>query len=97
VFWADEPLRDVSYISLGWPEAGGGPYAGQMLLNLPQLLPGEALVLHVGVSHSTPWQGLAFLDAGGVQRHMVISRSWAGGCIPHIGLSPFENNPPPNN
>ncbi|MCL2195131.1 MAG: hypothetical protein FWB76_04185 [Oscillospiraceae bacterium] len=93
VLWTDEPVRNVSFITTGWHEDSGGAYAAQTLLTLPLLHPGEALVLHVAVSHSTPWQGIAFVDTNGVQHHMHIAKSWAGGCIPSIGLHPFVNTP----
>jgi len=97
VLWTDAPVLNLSFISLGWHRNRPGFYENDSLFTLEELLPGEALVLEVRISHGGPWEGIAFVDETGAQRHMTIGKSWAGGCIPFIGLHPFENNPPPNN
>ena len=92
VFWADEPIKYFSFIALGhvflpWQQY---TYEYEKLFTIDELLPDDAFKLNVAFAHYLiPRGGLAFTDANGERRHMVISESMRGGCFPHFHIGYF--------
>jgi len=96
VFWTDEPLRDVSFISLGFAEFAGRwyHYVQEVPFTISELLPGKAFVLDVNFAHYLiPRGGLRFVDGSGELRHMLIIESMAGTCRcwPWFYISYFDD------
>ena len=83
-FWPDEPLRDFSFLSLGFHDTGERMYfyTREVLLTVEELLPTDTVVLNVLFFHYLiPRGGLVFTDENGVQRRMlVVDQSVVGGC-----------------
>jgi len=93
VIWSDEPLRNVSFLSLGFDYAEERPYfyTRAELLTVDELLPNDALLLNVAFEHYlVPRGGLIFTDENGVERRMFISESMRGGCFPQFHLLPYD-------
>ena len=93
VFWPDVPLHDFSLLSLGFYDAEDGRtsfYTREVLLDIDELLPTDALVLNVVFAHYlTPRSGLIFTDENNEQKRMFITESMRGGCFPSIRLIPY--------
>ncbi|MCL2377099.1 MAG: hypothetical protein FWC76_06865 [Defluviitaleaceae bacterium] len=96
VFWTDEPLRDLSFITLGHTHMATRRYyyTREVPFAIDKLLPGEAFVLDVLFFHYLiPRGGLSFIDEAGQQQFMGIFESMAGicACWPHFHLFHFDD------
>ena len=99
VIWADEPLRDFSFVSLTFNSDYGESdevrdyfYTREVLLTIDELTPTDAVVLNVFFPHYLISRGgVVFTDADGIQRRMFIAESMRGGCWPHFYLSPHND------
>ena len=95
VFWPDEPLREISFLSLAneFHDVGDGYFSlntREVLFTVDALLPTEAIVFNVAFSHYLmPHGGVVFTDASGVQHRMLLVESMRGGCFPHFLLNPY--------
>lgn len=94
ILWADEPLHDFAFVSLDisshdWGEDGELTIdTREVLLNVPRLLPSDAVVLNVSFAHYLlPHGAIIFTGEDGVQRRMFIWESMRGECYAtyHLG------------
>ena len=99
VFWADEPLTQLSFVSLDinyhmwilnilhFP-----PQSRRVEFTIDVLQPNEAFVLDVAFFHYLlPHGMITFVDASGTPHSMFISESMAGGCMASYHLMPFDD------
>ena len=94
VVWTDVPLRNVSFLSLGYGYTKDQEYfyTKETLLTVDELLPRDALLLNVAfLSDIFPGGGLVFTDESGVEKRMFISESLRGGCFPQYFLLPYDS------
>jgi len=97
-FWADEPLRDVRFVSLnfGWENENYMQTifsVRNVILALDSLQLNEAVALNVAFAHYLfPHGGVIFTDASGNEQRMFLLQSMRGGCYPHFLLWAYETN-----
>jgi hypothetical protein len=96
--WTDEPLYDFSFVSLDvaghyWHEDRLLVINTQeVLLNIPVLLPADAVVLNVAFAHYLlPHGAIIYTDEQGEMWRMLIGQNMRGGCYPLYGLG-FPDN-----
>jgi len=89
IIWSDEPLREISFVSLHH-NAVCCAYVYEVLLTVNNFQPTDALVLTVVFEHYLlPRAGILFTDNTGVRHHMFIIESMADG--PAFILSPTNH------
>ena len=94
VFWTDEPLRDLSFISIGWATIAQRSYyyTLETHFTIDEFLPGEAFMLDVVFFHYlVPRGGLSFIDSNGERQFMGLAESMRGGCWPGFLLFHFDD------
>jgi len=97
IFWADEPLSNITFMSLAhdWLEGDSRIYYSlqNIIFSLDELLVNEAIVLNVGFAHYLQAHaGVIFTDQSGNEHRMLLLESMRGGCYPHYFLSVYEPN-----
>ena len=82
VLWVDAPVRELSFIRLGYVVDGGYRYVSEALFVIDEFSPGEALVLegHLACHSSIPSTGLSFVDEDGEGHIMFITENMATVC-----------------
>ena len=97
--WPDRPLRDFSFVTLDvdghyWDESEVPArlviHTQEIILQIPQLLPRDVVVLNVGFRHCLlPHGAIMFTEEDGTRWRMFISESMRGGCFPlfHLGTA----------
>jgi len=92
-FWVDAPLRDFSFVKLGYCYLEGLQfYVQETLFTIPEFLPTDVFVLNVALLYSIPPRGgVIFLDEDGIQRYMLIIENQRGGCFPPIIISYWDD------
>ena len=94
VITTEEPLRDLSFISIGWATIAQRSYyyTTETHFTIDEFLPGEAFMLDVVFFHYlVPRGGLTFIDSNGERQFMGLAESMRGGCWPHFLLFPFDD------
>jgi len=83
-FWSDEPLREFTFLSLGFngDSERMSFYTQEVLLTIDELLPTDVVVLNVAFIHYLiPRGGITFIDESGTQWRIFIQDvSVRGGC-----------------
>ena len=82
VLWVDAPVRELSFVHLGYIVDGGYRYVSEELFTVDEFSPGEALVLegHLACHSSIPSTGLSFVDENGERRIMFLTENMADVC-----------------
>ena len=83
-FWSDEPLRNFTFLSLGFNEYNERMsfYTQEVPLTIEELLPTDVIILNVAFIHYLiPRGGITFKDESGMQWRIFIQDvSVRGGC-----------------
>jgi hypothetical protein len=96
VFLTDAPLRDFSFVLLGYHEPEQGHFVQETLFTIEEFLPGEAFALDVIFSHYLiPRGGLTFTDENNEPRFMYLHENFEGclECRPEFRVYYFEESP----
>ena len=97
-FWADEPLRDVRFVSLAFDYEEGNYmqarfFVHNVIISLDSLQPNEAVALNIAFAHYLfPHGGVIFTDQSGSEQRMFLLESMQGGCYPSFLLAVYETN-----